>query len=104
MKDKKKYIIAGIGAVLLLSIGVFIGTIVANKAEKKPGTAERDYNILDCINVGNYKDLKVSLAVTDEDIDTEIESTLEEQTTYERKDGTVQDGDMIYADIKDDYL
>ena len=99
MKDKKKYIIAGIGAVLLLSIGVFIGTIVANKAEKKPGTAERDYNILDCINVGNYKDLKVSLAVTDEDIDTEIESTLEEQTTYERKDGTVQDGDMIYADI-----
>lgn len=101
--------IASYGGVFV--VGVLIGGLVIALAWKQPWkhsgfakkteveTASGDYNVQDCIELGDYDGITVSIAVTQDDIDAEIESLQEEYTTYEEKKGTVQDGDMIYADF-----
>ncbi len=70
-----------------------------SKTDSGVKTVSGDYDVQDCIDLGPYDGIKVSIAVTQEDVDTEIENLQEEYTTYEEKKGTVQDGDMIYADF-----
>ena len=40
------------------------------------------------------------MAATDEDIQIEIDSLIEEYTTYEQERGIAQEGDMVYADFE----
>ena len=89
-------------------LGVLIMAIVMKNQGNKESKDQNDfstktisgkYDVQDCVELGQYKGIKVSIAVTKEDIQAEVESLLEENVTYEQKKGTVQDGDMIYADF-----
>lgn len=105
--QKKKIAMMSLGAVCILVVGIFMGILISRYMAKDSGekkqtaeTNDRDYNVEDCIKLGEYDGIQVSLAVSQEDIDSEIESLQEEYTTYEEKSGTVIDGDMIYAEFE----
>ena len=49
------------------------------------------------MRLGDYKGIKVSLAVTDDDVQQEIDGLIQDNVTYEQKKGTVQEDDKIYA-------
>ena len=99
-------------AVCVLVAGIAIGMAVSKFSGKNTdsdgdgtgaadiSTADEKYNVLDYVELGDYKELIISLAVTQEDIELEVESLQEEYTTYEQKKGVVQDGDMVYADFE----
>lgn len=105
---KKQLIIV---VVLCLVVGIAVGVIFGKGVffEKKE-TKEKDnakvedtsgqYDALECIELPDYKNMEVSIAVTEEDIEAEIESLKEEYTTYEQKSGKVGEGDMFYADVE----
>ncbi len=59
-----------------------------------------DYDPADYVTVGEYKGIQVSLAVTDEDVQDEIDNELEEHASYEQLSGTTQTGQTIYADFE----
>lgn len=59
-----------------------------------------DYDITKCVTLGKYTGREVSLAVTDEDVQLEVDNLLDEYTTYEQKKGTAKDGDMVYVDFE----
>lgn len=102
---KKQFIAA---VVFCLIVGIIVGIVVSrgvlvNKDDTvkdgDKGTSS-DYDVAECIELPDYKNMEVSIAVTEEDIDAEIESLKEEYTTYEQKSGAVKDGDLIYADVE----
>lgn len=105
MKDRRK-LIALIAAVFAAGILIGMGCIsihhaFQNKKEKDRQKAqEESYTAGDCVTLGKYSDLTISLKPTDEDVQMEIDSLLEENTEYEQMTGTVQDGDRIYADFE----
>lgn len=95
---KKVFIIAAV-CVLLFMVGLVMG-LSADSIKEKIGTISGGkFNVEEYINVGDYKSLNVSIAVTQDDIDAEIDDLREQNTIYEQLDGTVSDGDMVYADI-----
>lgn len=85
--------------VLGVAIGIGGTLFVEKKPWKSMGSSmpNRDYDVEKCVKLGDYKGIDVSLAASEEDIQSEIESLIEENTTYEQKKGTVKDGDKIYA-------
>ncbi len=86
--------------VVLFIIGALLGFLVGKLTKKDDGTVTgSDYDVLDCIEVGDYKNMTVSLAVSKDDIDSEIDSIREEHVTYVEKQGTVADGDKVYANV-----
>lgn len=90
--------------VLVAIVAVIAAVIWKQKQEKKPSTPEtvsqeEAYNPLDYVEMGEYKNTSVSLEVTDEDIQLEIDSLLEEHMIYEQLSGIVQEGDTVYADF-----
>ena len=100
-------------AVLCLAVGIVAGIIIgmavvgSNKDTEKKDSADKEtadtstaYDALECIELPDYKNMEVSLAVTQDDIDAEIDSLKEEYTTYEQKTGMVEAGDMFYADVE----
>ncbi len=105
---KETAFLAGVFLVGAL-LGVLIMSVVLGRKKedtrsgKNEGlgaeTISGNYDVEDCVELGKYKGIKVSIAVTQEDIDTEVENLLEENVTYEQKKGTVKDGDMVYADF-----
>lgn len=105
---KREMILVGGMFVAGALIGVLIMSMVLRKPGNKSGSDDKknldpqtisgNYDVQDCVELGPYDGIKVSIAVTQEDIDAEVESLLEENITYEQKKGKVQDGDMIYAD------
>lgn len=105
MKEKKRFI--GI-VIAVFIVGIVIGVICVSgyqtlekkKEEQKKEAKEANYKVQECIALGKYSGLTVSLKPTDEDVQTEVDSLLEENTTYEQKSGTVQSGDQIYADFE----
>ena len=94
-------------------VGALIGVLIMSIVLGKPGkegksdgkkntdiqTVSGNYDVQDCIELGPYDGIKVSIAVSQEDIETEVENLLEENVTYEQKKGKTKDGDMIYADF-----
>ncbi len=85
-------------AVLFLA-GVIAGLMAPSIKKKVVEMSGSKYNVNEYIEVGDYKSLNVSIAVTQDDIDAEIDDLKEQNTIYEQLGGTVRDGDMIYADI-----
>lgn len=96
---KKIIIIAAVCAALFLA-GLASGLLAPSIKEKFDNIPGDKFNAKDYINVGDYKSLNVSIAVTQDDIDLEIDDLREQHTIYEQLDGTVSDGDMVYTDRK----
>ena len=76
----------------------------SGKSEEDPDNP-LDFNPSDYVKLGDYKGLEVTypavLAVKDEDVKTEIEYALDDNTEYrEVKDRGAQDGDSINIDFK----
>lgn len=114
MSGKRKSILIG---VIALIVGILIGVCVvvfglrmlssdrsAEEKSTKEDTAEEikieNYDVNECIKLGEYKGLEISLAATEEDIQWEIDSLIEEHTTYEQLRGIAQEGNMVYADFE----
>ena len=108
MKKNSKGISFGLVAIIVifvLMVGIIIGVAVSKYSQMKENaemkrdvsTSDEDYNVLDCVELGDYKNLEVSIAVSQEDIDLEIEDLQDQYTTYKQKEGTVKEGDKIYA-------
>ncbi len=107
-KKKKTRKVIGIvaAAVLLVLAGAALGVGVMEKKMsdsmkeivKEKGATE-DY--LDYIKLGKYKGLSVSIAATEEEIQSEIDSLLEKYTTYEQiKKGKAVSGDLVYMEFE----
>lgn len=96
------FVVGALIGVLIMSI-VLGGRGKESKSDEKKNseiqTVSGNYDVQDCVELGPYDGIKVSIAVTQEDIEAEVESLLDENTTYEQKKGKVQDGDMIYAEF-----
>lgn len=73
---------------------------VPKQQEKETPTPRETYDPLEYVELGNYVGVEVSLAVTKEDVKEEIKSRREDQAIYEQEQGTVQEGDMVYADFE----
>lgn len=113
MSGKKKTILI---VVIALMIGILVGGCAVviglrmfSASDKKVEKAEKEkdesivieeYSVDECIKLGKYKGLEISIAVTEEDIDWEIQSLIEENTTYEQLKGIAQEGNMVYADFE----
>ncbi|MDE6852111.1 MAG: hypothetical protein K2J67_06425 [Lachnospiraceae bacterium] len=107
LTGKETAIVGGVfmaGALL----GVLIMALVLGRQGKNAAsdgknsdtkTISGNYDVQDCVELGQYDGITVSIAVTQEDIEAEVESLLDENTTYEQKTGKVQEGDMVYADF-----
>ncbi len=98
----KKAICAAAVLAVFLGLGAAIGYFAASRTDGDIKADKKDdggYDPLDCIEVGDYKGLEVSIAVTQDDLDAEIDDLRDQNTIYEQLDGNVSDGDMIYADI-----
>lgn len=107
--NKKKTITACAG---IFVAGVLTGSLITGLVIKQPWVKKtkekkestsvpgREYDVQKCVTLGDYDGIKVSLAVSQEDIDSEIENLQEEYTTYEKKKGKIQDGDQVYADYE----
>lgn len=88
-------------AILFLVIGLVLPT-----GYRKVSTLIKDFRtkgevsseVLDYVKLGKYKGIKVSLKVTKEDIQSEIDSALEEHISYKKLKGTAEDGDMVRVD------
>lgn len=87
-------------AILFLAIGLALPT-----GYHKVSTLIKDFQtkgdvsseVLDYVKLGKYKGVKVSLAVTQDDLQSEIDSLLEEHVSYQKRKGTAEDGDMVRA-------
>lgn len=108
-RERWMYIMVAVVAIVLIGAGLLLKNFLDRKEEpekqvkkqtqeEKP--EEESYNPLDCVELGKYTGVKVSLKVTKEDLQSEIDSILEEHVIYEQLSGTVQQGDMIYADFE----
>ena len=89
-----------IGIVFGLAAGYFLGE--EKKTDEtfvESDSYGKDFNPLDYIEVGDYKNITVNVGVSDEDIKSEINTLLEDETKYEKKYGTVKDGDKVYAEF-----
>lgn len=97
----KKWMLA-LGVILLLIVVVLVVKYASIGKEKDSQEAEENqsYDPLQCVELGQYTGVRVSLKVTQEDLQSEIESLLEENAVYEQISGAVQDGDMVYADFE----
>lgn len=95
------FVVGALIGVLIMSI-VLGGRGKESKSDKKKKsdvqTISGNYDVQDCVELGPYDGIKVSIEVTQDDIDAEVENLLDENTTYEEKKGKVQSRDMIYAD------
>lgn len=96
------------GGIILLSCGMLIlglalgigGTLLVQKKPWKQLAKQEEkksYDLDKCVELGAYDGITVSLAASKEDIQSEIDSIIEENTTYVQKKGTVTEADKIYA-------
>lgn len=116
---KKKLVMAAVLSLTLMAAGCSNGDTktteagteaaseTSSEAESSAETevAERpDYRALDYVTLGEYKGLPVTLAstaVTDEEIDAEITSTLSQKEKLETlEEGTVEEGDIANIDYE----
>lgn len=62
-------------------------------------TAEKGYDAAEIVKLGDYKGIEVSLAPTEDEIQSEIDSLIEENTIYEQLKTTARDGDKVHATV-----
>lgn len=97
--------------VLVVAIVLVAGLIIwkSNDTKKNQQSAQNEpeasataetYDPLNCVELGDYQGIEISLKVTKSDLKSEIDSILEEHVIYEQLSGTVAEGDMVYADFE----
>lgn len=86
--------VAGMIAVIVIAGGFVVWKWKGQNASRS------NYNPAEYVKLGKYVGLKVSLAVTEEDIQDELDTVLEEHITYEQIAGTTESGQKIYADYE----
>ncbi|MBR1743456.1 MAG: hypothetical protein IJ733_16610 [Lachnospiraceae bacterium] len=96
-----------ISSVICFCVGIFTGVGAVklpdwvkdqNNAAKQE-TEEMGYDAVEIVKLGEYKGIEVSLTPTEEDIQAEIDSLLEENTNYEQLKTTARDGDKVHATV-----
>ena len=95
-KKKKKVIMAVTG---LAVVAVAAGGIFWWQQHKSVGD-KLDYDPVQYVTIGEYKGVQVSLEVTDEDLQDEIDNIREENATYQQLAGTTQTGQTIRASFE----
>ena len=85
--------------VLGLALGIGGTLLVQKKPWKEVGSSapKRKYDVEKYVKLGDYDGITVSLAASQEDIQSEIDMLKEDNTTYEQKKGIVKESDMVYA-------
>lgn len=107
-KRFSKWVPAACAAAVVLVVGVLLAVgqkkPVPEKDQQKESVvsaAPREtYDPLEYVELGKYVGVKVSLAVSKEEIQEEIQSRREDKLFYEQEQGTVQEGDKVYADFE----
>lgn len=99
--DNKKTLIIG-GAVAGLVVVAIICFVVAICSKEDPVVAGEPYDYEEAGNLtlGDYKGIKVDVNVSDEDVEAEIESVLEDAELYVQQEGTPVEGDYISLSYK----
>ena len=104
----KKWVMV-IVIVCVFAVGAVVGVLLTHMSNKDKDAAKsadsnvsfkKDFDPMEYIKLGDYKGMKVSLAVSQDDIQSEIDSLLEEHTTYEELSGVVKNGDTVYAEFE----
>lgn len=97
-------LVVAAGAVLGLLVGfvtgMFIGRMAPQWEKERMEAKEKSgkyYEVAKQVTLGKYQGRKISLVPTQEEIQTEIDSLLQENTNYEQVKGTARNGDMVYA-------
>ena len=80
-----------VGLVSGIAAGYFLNQ---NKKEEKSSeqvsSYSKDFDALKYIEIGDYKNITVNVGVSEDDIKSEIDSMLEDNTKYEKKQGKVR--------------
>ncbi len=95
------------GLVIGFAIGTAFGygmdrarTRIAKEKQVEKEKSGKYYKVAKEVELGKYKGLKISLVPTEEDLQNEIDSVIQEYTNYEQKKGTAHDGDMVYGEFE----
>lgn len=104
-KSGNRWIVISVAAVVVLLLIAAIVIMKVTMGDRKDTGEVQDgpeatYDPLQCVELGPYKEIGISLKVTEEDIQSEIENLQEEHAIYEHLDGAVEDGDLVYADVE----
>lgn len=102
---KSKNMIIGICVAVVVVIAavvalfVFLGRDIAGNSDVAYGEPH-DYEADGFITLGEYKGINMSVEVTDEDVQEEIEYILEDAENYEQLSGTAKTGDYVSINMQ----
>lgn len=104
VKNRKNMIIGiSIAAVLvvaaIVALLLFFNRSITGGSDVAYGKPH-DYEADGFITLGEYKGINMSVAVTDEDVQEEIASILEDAENYEQLSGTAKTGDYVSIDMQ----
>lgn len=101
-RKTSKVVVVCILIVVIVS-GIIMSCFLVGKNRNKKRTdnisSYDDFNALDYIEIGDYKNLVVNIGVSEADIKSEVDSLIQDNVTYKKKFGKVEDGDTVYADF-----
>lgn len=96
LKNKKVWI----GAVCVVGLILIGGAGLLLWSKNHMVNEKLDYDPTKYITIGDYKGIQVSLEVTDEDVQDEVDSILEDHASYQELTGTTQTGQTIRASFE----
>ena len=101
-KKADKVVIITVAVVVLLFIGIALIVFRWGRSSREEDTTGATEQPADQgeVKLGDYNGITVSLKVTKDDLEAEIENLLAEHTTYEQLQGTAVDGDLVYASFE----
>ena len=95
LSNKKIGIMVAVAAVVVIAAGAMVYWQKNRAVDEK-----LDYDPAKYVKIGEYKGVQVSLEVTDEDIQDEIDNVREDNASYEQLTGTTQTGQTIRASFE----
>ncbi len=90
------FLVGFLSGILVLKVP---GWLRDRNNEARMETKEKGYDAVELVRLGDYKGIEVSLVPTEEEIQSEIDSLLEEHTNYEQLKTVARDGDKVHASI-----
>ena len=95
LSNKKIGIMVAVAAVVVIAAGAMVYWQKNRAVDEK-----LDYDPAKYVKIGEYKGVQVSLEVTDEDIQDEVDNVREDNASYEQLTGTTQTGQTIRASFE----
>lgn len=104
VKNRNKMII-GISIAAVLVIAAFVVLFILLNRNIAGGSdvaygEPHDYEADGFITLGEYKGINMSVEVTDEDVQEEVASILEDAENYEQLSGTAKTGDYVSINMR----